>query len=583
MGISIDGHTTVDITHIETPEEEQHHLFIRAVLLMTLIVVSFNVNMFLKKAQFHYLGESAVTILLGLLAAVIWTAIAYDTENAAIQLSSKFFYMALLPPIIFEGGYGLKRMTFFKNIFTIISLAFFGALYSTVVISVLMYFFSKVATPDAPWSFVESLVFGSLISSTDPVTVLSLLPPTVDKRLYMIIFGESALNDAVAIILFKFFTSIADPKMRLSAGSFMFSVAASAYVFIGSFVVGVVMALIFAKITKHIHLHEDEVTTYESVMLLLFAYTSYLLADILGLTGIISVFFCGIAMAQYGYPNLSETSAKSMKVMLRTISFICESFIFLYLGLGMMSFSGQTTYNFWMIFFACISILIARTHVFLVIGGQNYLQRSKPEECIPLKQQVLIWFSGLRGAVAFALGVSFLEHPVFDPHVKGVIFGTTVMVVVLTVLVLGGLTPYMLEWLHITDGANHHGAHFDPAVASGDIINHDITKTDDHGEEYKQLENQDADEENPTQADLNPQEVYGYLHTLDSKYFRPFFTKEKQKSLDNELPRISQTRLSISGRPNLGAEKRNSIENGFDEVGVEALKSSVLEKDIGPA
>jgi sodium/hydrogen exchanger 8 len=61
-----------------------------------------------------------------------------------------------------------------------------------------------------------------------------------------------------------------------------------------------------------------------------------------------------------------------------------------------------------------------------------------------------MWFSGLRGAVAFALGVTFLELPTFSKSTKGIIFGTTVMVVVLTVLILGSLTPYMLIWLGIS-------------------------------------------------------------------------------------------------------------------------------------
>jgi sodium/hydrogen exchanger 8 len=50
----------------------------------------------------------------------------------------------------------------------------------------------------------EAMVFGAMISSTDPVTVLSLLPEGVDHRLYMLIFGESALNDAVSMILYEF-------------------------------------------------------------------------------------------------------------------------------------------------------------------------------------------------------------------------------------------------------------------------------------------------------------------------------------------------------------------------------------------
>jgi sodium/hydrogen exchanger 8 len=204
----------------------------------------------------------------------------------------------------------LQRVAFFQNVLTITALAFIGALYSTFVTSVLMYFFSKLAFP---LSFVESLVFGSLISSTDPVTVLSLLPSNVDRRLYMIIFGESALNDAVAIILYRFFTGLADPKMRLGAGPFFLSVVAAAGVFLGSFLVGVVAALVYAWITKNYKFHDAPI--YETTMLFIFAYASYLLADILNLTGIISIFFCGITMSQYAYDNLEKETVTALKVI----------------------------------------------------------------------------------------------------------------------------------------------------------------------------------------------------------------------------------------------------------------------------
>lgn len=196
----------------------------------------------------------------------------------------------------------------------ILAYAFAGALYSTFVTSILMYGFSLAI--DGELSFISSLVFGSLISSTDPVTVLALLPANVDRRLYMMIFGESALNDAVAIILYRVFTSLASTGFGID--SFFISVFASAGVFIGSFIIGVLMALIYAKITKHIDIVGSDGAIFEGVMLLLFAYGSYILAEILKLTGIISIFFCGIAMSHYAYKNLAEETTRTMKVIYST-------------------------------------------------------------------------------------------------------------------------------------------------------------------------------------------------------------------------------------------------------------------------
>jgi len=164
-------------------------------------------------------------------------------------------------------------------------LAFIGGLYSTLLTSVLVYYGSQLFNPIG---MVESLVFGSLISSTDPVTVLSMLPSNIDKRLYMLIFGESALNDAVAIILYRFFTELAqNTEAQLGGQALLLAVAESILVFLGSFLVGGGYAFVFALISKHIKMPED--TIYQTSMLFVFAYASYITAELADLTGIISV------------------------------------------------------------------------------------------------------------------------------------------------------------------------------------------------------------------------------------------------------------------------------------------------------
>lgn len=203
-------------------------------------------------------------------------------------------------------------MTFFKNIVVILSLAFVGGFYSCMVVSATMWIFSRFTVNKM--TMVESLVFGSLISSTDPVTILAMLPSSVDKRLYMLIFGESALNDAVAIILYRFFTSLADPTMSLGAGPFILSAATSIGVFWGSFAIGCGIALAFSLLTKYVQMPDGSV--YELATLLIFAYMNYIAAELCSLTGIISVFFCGVAMSHYSYNNLSEVTILSAKVKL---------------------------------------------------------------------------------------------------------------------------------------------------------------------------------------------------------------------------------------------------------------------------
>jgi uncharacterized membrane protein YhaH (DUF805 family) len=82
--------------------EDEHQIFVSAFLMLVLILIALNINRYLHSKNFHHISETAVYILLGFVVAIGWTALAYDAENTSIQLNSKFFYLVLLPPIIFE-------------------------------------------------------------------------------------------------------------------------------------------------------------------------------------------------------------------------------------------------------------------------------------------------------------------------------------------------------------------------------------------------------------------------------------------------------------------------------------------------
>lgn len=139
--------------------------------------------------------------------------------------------------------------------------------------------------------------------------------------------------------------------------------------------------------------------------------------------------------------------------------------------------------------------MVSRSHVFIVCSLTGFLPATKP---IPMNQQVLMWFSGLRGAVAFALGVTFLEHPDFSAAIKGAIFGTTVMVIVTTVLLFGGLTPYMLVWLGIVPAESNSPHGHEPLSSTAE------------------LEVPTEDQYIVTQEDLD-QPIFGWLYRFDVK------------------------------------------------------------------
>jgi sodium/hydrogen exchanger 8 len=116
------------------------------------------------------------------------------------------FFLYLVPPILFESGYSLNHKDFFKNFTAIVLFATVGTVVSAIVIGMSLFALAQrgfITSLDAE-SPKEALLFGALLSATDPVATLAVLGQLrVEPQLYSIIFGESVLNDAVAIVLFQ--------------------------------------------------------------------------------------------------------------------------------------------------------------------------------------------------------------------------------------------------------------------------------------------------------------------------------------------------------------------------------------------
>mmetsp|Transcript_29166 Transcript_29166/g.86345 ORF Transcript_29166/g.86345 Transcript_29166/m.86345 type:complete len:242 (-) Transcript_29166:1835-2560(-) len=125
--------------------------------------------------------------------------------NSLLSFSPTLFFVALLPPIIFNSGYHLKRELFFRHMTPIVLFACVGTATSTLVIAVLLQIFTTSGiTGSFRPRFSELLTFGALISATDPVSTLAVFQAKrVDPQLFYLVFGESVINDAVGLVLFN--------------------------------------------------------------------------------------------------------------------------------------------------------------------------------------------------------------------------------------------------------------------------------------------------------------------------------------------------------------------------------------------
>jgi sodium/hydrogen exchanger-like protein 6/7 len=384
-----------------------------------------------------------------------------DDEGNYIEQTLLFnpelFFFALLPPIIFQAGFSLQKRHFFRNLGSLLLYAFIGTTVSTFVIGGLMYGYtqtnfetegSKLADAtgnpipaDFQKTIIPSLLFGSLISATDPVTVLAIFHDLhVDHDLYSLVFGESVMNDAVAIVMFR---SIDEYSPAEGGGHFevvalLKSIGSFIGIFIGSFILGTAMGLLTALLMKFSNLRDYPLL--ETSMFFIMSYSTFLFAEFAGLTGIVAVLFCGIMQSYYTFINLSEESRRRTKDLFELINFLAENFVFSYMGLSLFTYKNHQ----WVPGFIAVSfiaIFAGRVINIYILSFFLNLCRAKR---IKYRFQHMLVFAGLRGAIAFALAIRNTQS-----EARQLIFTTTLIIVMATVLVCGGFTTLMLQCLRI--------------------------------------------------------------------------------------------------------------------------------------
>ncbi|XP_022245093.1 sodium/hydrogen exchanger 7-like [Limulus polyphemus] len=255
-----------------------------------------------------------------------------DVESQKLDQKATFdpeiFFNIILPPIIFNAGYSLKRRFFFRNLGAIMAFAFIGTTISCFVVGAVVYGFVQLM-PHLEFTFNDSLYFGAIISATDPVTVLAIFHDLhVDVNLYALVFGESILNDAVAIVLSGAINNYEEhyhTESGFQVGAAFKSLGNFVYIFLFSFLIGSVTGCCTALLTKFTRLCDFPLL--ESSLFVLMSYSTFLLAEAADLSGIVAVLFCGICQAHYTFNNLSNESRVRTKQELKSV---CVVFYFVY-------------------------------------------------------------------------------------------------------------------------------------------------------------------------------------------------------------------------------------------------------------
>ncbi|KAK5116775.1 hypothetical protein LTR62_007449 [Meristemomyces frigidus] len=423
-------------------------------ILITLLIIAFFTSYVLQSKKIQAVHETVISIFAGMVIGLILRLTAVTSVLDAVSFNYQFFFNLLLPPIILASGYELHQGNFFRNIGTILTFAFAGTFISALVLACVQWLWTRIPLEGLDISFVDAMSVGATLSATDPVTILAIFNTyKVDPKLYTIIFGESILNDAIAIVLFETAQKYREgaSEGKLTPLALLESIGSFLLVFFGSLIIGLIIGLATALLLKRTHVRREP--KIESCLIILIAYASYFFANAIHMSGIVSLLFCGICLKHYAYHNMSRRTQLTTKFLFSVTAQLSENFIFIYLGLSLFTEPGLE-YKPLFILVTVLGICLARwCAVFPLSSLINWVIRYRAKrkglevaEEIPTNWKILIFWAGLRGAVGVALAAGLAGPNAFALR------ATVLVVVVLTVIIFGGTTARMLEILNIRTG-----------------------------------------------------------------------------------------------------------------------------------
>ncbi|KRF85643.1 sodium/hydrogen exchanger 3 isoform X22 [Drosophila virilis] len=418
----------VDFARVKTP-------FIIGIWILSASIAKIGFHM---TPKLHLIfPESCLLIVVGVAIGVV---LYFCTDVAVSPLTPNTFFFYMLPPIILDAGYFMPNRMFFDNLGTILLMAVVGTIFNVATIGGSLYACGLCGVfGDETPKLLDVFLFASLISAVDPVAVLAVFEEIhVNEILYIVVFGESLLNDAVTVVMYhmmEVYNEIGLPNIMaqdIASGVGSFFVVA-----LGGTAIGIIWGFLTGLLTRF----TDHVRVIEPIFIFVMAYLAYLNAEIFHMSGILAITFCGITMKNYVESNISQKSHTTVKYALKMLSSSAETIIFMFLGVA--TVNNMHVWNTWFVI-----LTIAFCSIFRVIGVillSAIANRFRLHKLSRVDQFVMS-YGGLRGAVAFALVLLVDENVV--KH-KNMYVTTTIAVIYFTVFVQGITIKPLVKILNV--------------------------------------------------------------------------------------------------------------------------------------
>ncbi len=364
-------------------------------------------------------------------------ALALSPRIPDVEMDPDLVLVLFLPPLLLSGAYFTVWRDFRANLRIIMQLAIGAVVFTTAAVGYVVHWM----VPSLPWSACVAL--GAIVSPPDAVAAKAVLQRiALPPRVTVLLEGESLVNDATGLVLFRFAVAAALTG-TFSVGSAIATFGALA---IGGVAVGVAFGLLITRwLTR---MHDPTLSVLTSFLV---AWVSYIVGEHLHVSGVLSTVACGLVMGWKQHTVLTAATRTQAGAVWEVVTFILESLIFVLIGLslrGVLSRLGGNLHALDSLIPAGLAaigtVIVAR---FVWIGLGMYIPRIfRAERRIdppPFAIYVIMCWAGMRGVVSLAAALALPQ----DFAGRDFILATTFAVILVTVLVQGSTLGPLIRWM----------------------------------------------------------------------------------------------------------------------------------------
>lgn len=381
------------------------HLADTVASVVILMVIAALTNILSKRM--HRLPLTVALVMMGVVMALLLSLFPGASEHLRFELTPEMVLFIFLPTLVFETALNLDARQLYRNIWPILMLAVPGLLLSTVIIGVIIWALSD-------FGLLLCLLLGAILSATDPVAVIALFKQLgVPERLTILVEGESLLNDATSLVLATLLLAIFlqgdfSPQV-MGVGLIDFCV-----VFIGGCLVGWIAAVFIGLLLGKIESEPSIEITFTTIL----AYLSFIIAEhIFHVSGIMAVVAAGLTIGSWGRAKVSPSTVHFMHQFWEYLAYLANAMIFLLVGFQV-DF-GMLWSAIDLIAFAVLAMLVSRAVI--IFGLMPLIGKLPNAESVSMPFKAVMYWGGLRGAIAMAIVLSMPDFPERDTLIAIVI------------------------------------------------------------------------------------------------------------------------------------------------------------------